>query len=81
MGIKKPKLGLSLMPTDDFQLAAIELFQDDKVDALEWSFDFSLGEDDVDLWCRDLLDEFSKANALRSMDFSYWTCTIFTASL
>ncbi len=61
---KKPKLGLSLMPTDDFRQATDELFQSNKVNALEWSFDLPLNGVAVEPWCSELLNKYSEANAL-----------------
>ncbi len=60
----KPQLGLSLMPTDDFRQAAAALFQDNKVEALEWSFDFAWNGVIVEPWAQELLDKFSSENAL-----------------
>jgi uncharacterized protein len=60
----KPKLGLSLMPTDDFRQASAELLEGNKVQAIEWSFDFSWNGAIVEPWCQDIIDRFSKANAL-----------------
>jgi hypothetical protein len=34
----RPKLGLPVMPTDDFYQASFELFQKNQVQAIEWSF-------------------------------------------
>lgn len=64
MSSKKPKLGLSLMPTEDFRLATEALFQENRIDAIEWSFDFPLNGAVVKPWCKDLLDKFSHLNAL-----------------
>ncbi|CAN5552710.1 hypothetical protein BH11CYA1_BH11CYA1_08250 [soil metagenome] len=61
---KKPKLGLSLMPTEDFRLATAELFQSKKVEALEWSFDFGFNGVIAESWSNNLLDQFSEAGAL-----------------
>lgn len=64
MSRKKPSLGLSLMPTDDFHQATKLLFQDNRVEALEWSFDFTWNGVNVETWAQELLNEFSTANAL-----------------
>ena len=61
---KKPKLGLSLMPTDDFRQATKALFAEDKVEALEWSFDKTLVGFSFDSWSAQIVDKFSKAGAL-----------------
>jgi hypothetical protein len=60
----KPKLGLSLMPTEDFRMATEQLFAQDKVDALEFNFDQPLNGVVLAPWCQDLLDKFSSASAL-----------------
>lgn len=60
----KPKLGLSLMPTEDFRMATEQLFAQDKVDALEFNFDQPLNGVVLAPWCQDLLDKFSSAGAL-----------------
>jgi uncharacterized protein (UPF0276 family) len=60
----KPKLGLSLMPTDDFHQASLELFEQERVQALEWSFDFAWNGAIIEPWCQTIIDRFSQANAL-----------------
>jgi uncharacterized protein (UPF0276 family) len=60
----KPKLGLSLMPTEDFRMATEQLFAQDKVDALEFNFDQPLNGIVLAPWCQELLDKFSSASAL-----------------
>ncbi|MBP9092271.1 DUF692 family protein [bacterium] len=64
MNYRVPKLGLSLMPTEDFRQATDELFQSGKVEALEWSFDFSFNGVIAEQSCNVLLDNFSSAGAL-----------------
>lgn len=60
----KPKLGLSLMPTEDFEQATVSLFQDNQVHAIEWSFDFAWNGAVISEWCEGILDEFSDKGAL-----------------
>ena len=60
----KPKLGLSLMPTEDFEQATVSLFQNNQVHAIEWSFDFAWNSAVVSEWCEGILDEFSDKGAL-----------------
>ncbi len=60
----KPKLGLSLMPTEDFEQATVPLFQNNQVQAIEWSFDFSWNGAVVSEWCDGILHEFSNRGAL-----------------
>lgn len=52
------------MLTEDFRQATDELFQSNKVEALEWSFDFAFNGAIVEKWCNDLLDNFSSAGVL-----------------
>lgn len=59
-----PKLGLSIMPSDDFHQATAELFERNQVQAIEWSFDFAWGGLEIESWCRDIIDRFSRADAL-----------------
>lgn len=60
----KPKLGLSLMPTDDFHQASVDLFEKQRIEAIEWSFDFTWNDVLVGGWCHDIIDRFSRSNAL-----------------
>ncbi len=64
MGREKPRLGLSLMPTDDFHEATASLFQNNKVEALEWSFDLTLNGVVIEPWAQELIDKFSAISAL-----------------
>lgn len=64
MNTKKPKLGLSAMPTKDFQLAAEPLFKAGKVEAIEWSFDMPLNGAVVEQWLDTRLDNFSAKGSL-----------------
>lgn len=52
------------MPTDDFQEASSLLFQNNQVESIEWSFDFSWNGAHVNPWCQRVLHEFSEKNAL-----------------
>ncbi len=52
------------MPTEDFQSATQQLFADNQVEVLEWSFDFPLNGVTIHPWCSDLLERFSAANTL-----------------
>jgi hypothetical protein len=60
----KPKLGLSLMPMEDFHEATLELLQRKRVQAIEWSFDFSWSGVSVEPWCQEIIECFSRSNAL-----------------
>ncbi len=64
MQLSKPKLGLSLMPTHDFLQASTELFSNDKIKAIEWSFDYTWNGVIIDSWCQDIIKRFSQADAL-----------------
>ncbi len=53
------------MPTDDFRQATLELFQNNQVHVLEWSFDFAwTGNAVIEPWCQEIIDRFSVANTL-----------------
>lgn len=60
----RPKLGLSLMPTEDFRQATEDLFEKDQVECIEWSFDFALNGVVPPEWCQTILDRFSDAGTL-----------------
>lgn len=60
----KPKLGLSLMSTPDFQQASAELFESGKVEVVEWSFDNAFNGAFIEPWCQDIVDRYSDSNAL-----------------
>ena len=65
MLLSKPKIGLSLMPTEDFREATTELFTNDKVEVLEWSFDFG--------WNGAVLDPgVSKFSTASAIQIHYW---------
>jgi uncharacterized protein (UPF0276 family) len=66
MGIPrvKPKLGLSLMPTDDFHQASAELINNNQVQTIEWSFDFAWSGGIIEPWCQDIIDRFSREKTL-----------------
>lgn len=64
MNNKKPKLGLSVMPSPDFREATQALFDAGKVQAVEWSFDFALTGAKLDPWREEWINKFSDANAL-----------------
>ena len=52
------------MPTEDFQSATQQLFQGDRVDVLEWSFDTLSDSAVIAPWCNELLEKYSSTNAL-----------------
>ncbi|MBX9696430.1 MAG: DUF692 domain-containing protein [Cyanobacteria bacterium] len=60
----KPRLGLSLMPTDDFHQASAELFERNLVKVVEWSFDLAWSGAIIEPWCQNIIDRFSVSNAL-----------------
>jgi uncharacterized protein (UPF0276 family) len=61
---REPKLGLSLMPSEDFRQATVELFERNLVQSVEWSFDFTWNGVTVEPWCQDIIDRFSSENLL-----------------
>src|SRR5579883_2824811 len=60
----KPKIGLSLMPTEDFWQASAPLFECGMVDTIEWSFDLPWYGTVVPDWCHKLLDKYSNLGQL-----------------
>lgn len=61
---QKPKLGLSVMPSDDFRQASQSMFEKNQVEVVEWSFDFSWIAGEIPPWCVDIVNKFSRSNAL-----------------
>lgn len=61
--MKKPHLGLSMMPEADFVSAILPLLQDQSVAALEWSFD-TVDQEDEPEWLGNLLDFYAENNRL-----------------
>ncbi len=60
----KPLLGISLMHEPEFLQAALPLFQNSKIDILEWSFDTIKHEKYKPDWVHQLLNEYSKNKRL-----------------
>lgn len=52
------------MPTEDFRLATTELFHDNSIEVVEWSFDTVWIGKDVEPWCQEIIDQFSNADSL-----------------
>ena len=61
--MKKPLLGLSMMPEADFVSAILPLLQDQSVDVLEWSFD-TVEQVHEPEWLSGLLDFYAESNRL-----------------
>jgi uncharacterized protein (UPF0276 family) len=61
--MKKPLLGLSMMPEADFVSAILPILQNNSVDVLEWSFD-TLYDAQEPEWLSGLLDFYSENNRL-----------------
>jgi hypothetical protein len=59
----KPWLGLSLMPEAGFAAASAPLFREQKIDAVEWSFDMGWGQP-IAPWLDALLTFFSEEGRL-----------------
>lgn len=64
MQARKQKLGLSVMPSDDFREASAELFEQNRVEVVEWSFDFSWSGVEIAPWCSNIIDRYSDTNRL-----------------
>lgn len=52
------------MPTEDFREASSELFEQNKVQVVEWSFDFAWSGVALNPWCQNIIDRFSASNSL-----------------
>lgn len=63
-----PRVGLSLMPTEDFRRASLTLLQENLVECLEWTFDAGFDRD-VPLWVETLLAQFSEQESLLGHSF------------
>ncbi|MDQ0781477.1 DUF692 family multinuclear iron-containing protein [Chryseobacterium sp. W4I1] len=61
--MKKPLLGLSMMPEAEFVPAILPMLQNNSVDVLEWSFD-TLYDTDEPEWLGGLLDFYSENSRL-----------------
>ncbi|HEY2510815.1 MAG TPA: DUF692 family protein [Polyangiaceae bacterium] len=63
---KTPRVGLSLMPTEDFRAASLPLFEAGEVSVLEWSLDMPwvLGDDAMPEWVEALCDVYAEAGCL-----------------
>ncbi len=61
---KKPSVGIAIMPENDFLKACLPLFQEEQIDAIEWSFDTIVKENSEPEWLTGLLDDFSFENKL-----------------
>lgn len=59
-----PRVGLSLMPSDDWWAANEPLFLQEAVDAVEWSVDFGWGPEGVPPWLDALLHRFGEGGRL-----------------
>lgn len=60
----KTKVGVSLMPTEDFRFATESLFSSNSVEVVEWSFDTVWIGKGVAPWCQQIIDEFSDIGSL-----------------
>ncbi len=70
MSNSPPAVGLSLMPSDDFRIAATPLFAAGEVDVIEWSFDLGWGRS-LSAWMRDTLRDYSDPRMLLGHGVSY----------
>ncbi|SHF85028.1 DUF692 family multinuclear iron-containing protein [Chryseobacterium sp. OV279] len=61
--MKKPLLGLAMMPEADFVSAVLPLLQTQSVDVLEWSFDTFYDAEELE-WLSGLLDLYAENNRL-----------------
>ena len=61
--MRKPLLGLSMMPEAEFVSAALPLLENNSVEVLEWSFDTLFNTNEPD-WLRDLLNFYAENDRL-----------------
>lgn len=61
--MRRPKVGLSLLPEEDLRAAQLPLFAEGLVEALEWTLDAEF-ERELPPWVAGLLDHFAAAGAL-----------------
>lgn len=59
----KPKLGISLMPEENFLLALLPLLQNGDIDVVEWSFDTLFGFQEPK-WLKDILEFYASHDNL-----------------
>ncbi|MEN1785590.1 MAG: DUF692 family multinuclear iron-containing protein [Bacteroidota bacterium] len=64
ISIKKPRLGISIVPNSKFLKAALPLFAAQQVEIVEWSFDTLKGAIQQPAWLPLLLKEYSAKNRL-----------------
>src|SRR5687768_7359343 len=62
--MRSVRVGLMLAPAEDFREAALPLFEEGIVGALEWSVDMGWGPAGIPPWARALLDAYSEADRL-----------------
>lgn len=68
--MKLPKIGLSLMPEQDYLDASFQLFESGEVEIIEWSFDMCWGKK-IPQRCHDLLERYSTDNCLLGHGVSF----------
>lgn len=62
--MKKPSVGIAIMPENDFLKACLPLFQNEQIHVIEWSFDTIINKNAEPEWLTGLLNTFSKENKL-----------------
>ncbi len=62
--MKKPSVGIAIMPESDFLNACLPLFQKGEINVIEWSFDTIIHENLKPEWLTGLLDSFACENKL-----------------
>jgi uncharacterized protein (UPF0276 family) len=62
--MNKPFLGVSLMPEDNFLIAALPLFQTEKIEVVEWSFDTISNPKNRPEWLQQTIAEYGENNKL-----------------
>ncbi len=62
--MKKPLLGISLMPTAAFLEASLPLFKSGQIEVIEWSFDIEAHPATIPTWVDAVLQEYGNNNRL-----------------
>jgi len=70
MTTSQPAVGLSLMPSDDFRVAATPLLVAGEVDVVEWTFDMGWGRP-LSAWLQNVLRDYSDRRMLLGHGVSY----------
>lgn len=62
--MKKPYLGVALLPYTEFLQSCLPLFRDELIECIEWPFDIIHDQENIPEWAAGLRTEYSNANRL-----------------